>query len=262
MIPKRVGLLILLLICQQTAPHVSCRDVPKNRIGEFPGMGGRPSQRVVVTEEMMQNLRESKPYMFEGMNSYVKFREGLNKVIKLEQFMSYFDSRKNGCCSSDTSASQQKLSGYFDGQWRLLDSSPGLQAALAKDEHRDKSGNKNGRDPTESFRRMQWFTNYFGHDKLSEDYKKWQLGKLGQDFVSRGFAQGKANFALQFDEVIQDNGMSNQIIENIQTQYHNDQQMEAENPLKDGDEKAKALAAANLKKNIVIAQFLNQDFSS
>ena len=196
------------------------------------------------------------------MNSYVKFREGLNKVIKLEQFMSYFDSRQNGCCSADTSASQQKLSGYFDGQWRLLDSSPGLQAALAKDEDRDKSGNKNGRDPAESFRRMQWFTNYFGHDKLSEDYKKWQLGKLGQDFVTRGFAQGKANFALQFDEVIQDNGMSNQIIENIQTQYHNDQQMGAENPLKDGDEKAKALAAANLKKNIVIAQFLNQDFSS
>lgn len=58
MIPKRVGLLILLLICQQTAPHVSCRDVAKDGIGAFPKMGVRPSQRAVVTEEMMQNLRE------------------------------------------------------------------------------------------------------------------------------------------------------------------------------------------------------------
>jgi len=48
----------LLLICQQTAPHVSCRDVAKDGIGEFPKMGVRPSQRAVVTEEMMQNLRE------------------------------------------------------------------------------------------------------------------------------------------------------------------------------------------------------------
>ena len=42
----------------------------------------------------------------------------------------------------------------------------------------------------------------FGHDKLSEDYKKWQLGKLGQDFVDRGYSQGKANFAILFDDVI------------------------------------------------------------
>ena len=125
MIPNTVVFLVMLLICQQTAPHVSCRHLDDVRIGDFTKMSSTPTQRVVVTAEMMDNLREEKWYMFEGMNSYVKFREGLNKVIKLEQFMSYFDSRKNGCCSTDTSASQQKLSGYFDGQWRLLDSSPG-----------------------------------------------------------------------------------------------------------------------------------------
>lgn len=63
---------------------------------------------------------------------------------------------------------------------------------------------------------------------LSEDYKKWQLGKLGQDFVSRGFSQGKANFAMLFDEVIQDTGLSNQAIENTFIQLANNKMKQDE----------------------------------
>lgn len=136
------------------------------------------------------------------MNSYKDFREGLMRVIKLENFMGFFD-RDGDCCSAATGI-KKKLSGYYEGQWKLLDSSPGLQAFLSEEQE-----NKPINSETNSFRRTNWYTNYIGHEKLSEDYIKWQLEKLGHDFVSRGYSKGKANFAILFDEIIQDNGMSN-----------------------------------------------------
>ena len=130
------------------------------------------------------------------MNPYVVFKERLMTVIKLENFIDFFD-RDGNCCSIST-GHNRTLSGYYEGQWRLLDTSPGLQAFLSS----QKGSINETQENQNSFERTQWYTNYIGHDKLSEDYKKWQLGKLGQDFVDRGYSQGKANFAILFDDVI------------------------------------------------------------
>lgn len=146
--------------------------------------------------------------LYEGLNAYQTFKERLMTTIKLENFIDFFD-RDGNCCSRGIGYNRS-LSGYYEGQWRLLDTSPGLQAFLSSQQH---SSNHSQYKPS-SFERTQWYTDYIGHDKLSEDYKKWQLGKLGQDFVNRGYEKGKANFAIVFDDVIQDNTISNQQIEN------------------------------------------------
>lgn len=81
-------------------------------------------------------------------------------------------------------------------------------------------------------------------------YKNEQLGKLGADFVSRGYSQGKVNFALLFDEVIQDNGMSNQVIENTFMRMANN---ELKNQQQTMDQAAKNAKAQQLRKDIIIA---------
>lgn len=80
---------------------------------------------VAVTEDIVKKIKDDKPYIFENMNSYTKFKEGLETVIKLEQFMQFFD-RTGGSKQLTESGINKSLSGYYEGQWKLLDSSPGL----------------------------------------------------------------------------------------------------------------------------------------
>jgi len=47
-----------------------------------------------------------KPFIFEGINKYSDFREALNKVKQLEEFIEFH--------------SKNYFSGFYDGQWSLL----------------------------------------------------------------------------------------------------------------------------------------------
>lgn len=53
-------------------------------------------------------------------------------VIKLESFIDFFD--RSGNYWSKLTGIKHNLSGYYEGQWRLLDSNPGLQAFLSQSE--------------------------------------------------------------------------------------------------------------------------------
>ena len=83
--------------------------------------------------------------------------------------------------------SQHYFSGFYDGQWRLLPL-----------KHKNEQGD--------------WYD-----PAIDDDVKidKKELQRLGPDFEMRGFTSGKAQFAMDFDKVIQD-VQANQIIQDIQ----------------------------------------------
>ena len=105
---------------------VGAQDIIQKDMAELKNLayGATATKEVVITDEIIQKLKQKKSYLFDHMNSYKHFRDGLMRVIKLENFMSFFD-RVGDCCSAATGI-KKPLSGYYEGQWKLLDSSPGL----------------------------------------------------------------------------------------------------------------------------------------
>ena len=98
------------------------------------------------------------------------FRKGLEKVIKLEEFIKYH--------------SNNYFSGFYDGQWRIL-------AHHSRDQK------------FESHRKTQesgYIWNVANRALFDTDPD--ELDRLGPDFASRGFSEGRVEFAVEFDKVI------------------------------------------------------------
>lgn len=115
----------------QQGTQVSAQDIFKEDINSLKKVAFGTSEQAGLAPGIIDKLQYAKSYLYDGLNSYQSFREGLMTVMKLESFMDFFD-RTGNCCSAATGV-KKSLSGYYEGQWRLLDSSPGLQAFLSEE---------------------------------------------------------------------------------------------------------------------------------
>ena len=82
-----------------------------------------------LTEDILSKIYSKQWMVYPGANQFTEFKKRLITTIKLENFIDFFD-RDGNCCSRGIGYNRS-LSGYYEGQWRLLDTSPGLQAFLS-----------------------------------------------------------------------------------------------------------------------------------
>ena len=99
-------------------------------------------------------------FIFEGISKYKNFRKCIERANEIYRYIDYH--------------ANQFLSGFYDGQWKMLDT--GKQ------------------DNFES-----WFDSR--SKQLTQKKSDEELTRMGKSFHQRGFTSGKVQFAVEFNKV-------------------------------------------------------------
>ena len=124
-----ISILTLNSTSADMSEDVSVTDIIKQDMAQVQQLALGQTHKEEMTDDIFTKIYSKSSKVYKGVNSYKTFKERLLTVMKLENFIDFFD-RKGNCCTLATGFNRS-LSGYYEGQWRLLDTSPGLQAFLS-----------------------------------------------------------------------------------------------------------------------------------